>query len=209
MSDMVKSPDHYTRGGIECKDAIAAALTPEEFRGWCKGTIIAYVWREKYKNGDEDLSKADQFISFALEADEKPDEKPDEKQEDAESIEDIRESILNGYIASEFEAEKILKEPDGRYPNFSTEAFRCSFDSHCCGRVISLNTAKALSYRAERIADRRYLEEFAEILEDICKASAEDRYCENCPICRALDIDPEECGGKSVSDWFRLLRIKY
>lgn len=55
--DPVNHPSHYTQGGIECIDAIKAALTPEEFRGFCKGNTLKYIWREKYKNGDQDLSK--------------------------------------------------------------------------------------------------------------------------------------------------------
>lgn len=56
--DKVNHPSHYTQGGIECIDAIRAALTPEEFRGYCKGNIIKYAWREGRKGGDEDLGKA-------------------------------------------------------------------------------------------------------------------------------------------------------
>jgi hypothetical protein len=59
---MVNHPPHYTKGGIECIDAIKAALTDEEFRGFCKGTALAYLWREKYKGGDEDISKAGWYI---------------------------------------------------------------------------------------------------------------------------------------------------
>ena len=48
MTDPVNQPPHYRQGGIECIDAIAAALTPEEFAGYCKGNILKYVWREKH-----------------------------------------------------------------------------------------------------------------------------------------------------------------
>jgi hypothetical protein len=56
--DMVNQPPHYNHAGIECIEAIEAALSPEEFRGYCKGNIVKYTWREGYKNGDEDLNKA-------------------------------------------------------------------------------------------------------------------------------------------------------
>ena len=56
--DMVNQPPHYNHAGIECIEAIEAALTPEELRGYCKGNIIKYTWREGYKNGDEDLDKS-------------------------------------------------------------------------------------------------------------------------------------------------------
>jgi len=56
--DMVNAPPHYRQGDIECIEAIRAALTPEEFRGYCKGNALKYVWRERYKGGDESLQKA-------------------------------------------------------------------------------------------------------------------------------------------------------
>lgn len=56
--DPVTSPPHYTAGEIECIDAIRAALTPEEFRGFCKGNVIKYTWRERHKGQDESLAKA-------------------------------------------------------------------------------------------------------------------------------------------------------
>lgn len=58
-SDPVNHPQHYTRGGVECIDAIAAAV--QDLPGkeaWLVGQIIKYVWRYKWKNGAEDLEKA-------------------------------------------------------------------------------------------------------------------------------------------------------
>ena len=66
MTDDVNSPSHYTRGAIECIDAIRAALTDEEFRGYCKGNMIKYVWRERYKGGNQDLEKAATYERLAL-----------------------------------------------------------------------------------------------------------------------------------------------
>ena len=66
--DMVNSPPHYTQGGIETIEAIRAALTPEEFRGYCKGNAIKYVWRERHKGGDEDLGKSVWYLNKLLEA---------------------------------------------------------------------------------------------------------------------------------------------
>lgn len=62
VNDKVNHPEHYTQGGIECIDAIQAALTPEEFRGFCKGNAIKYLWREALKGGGEDLKKAKWYI---------------------------------------------------------------------------------------------------------------------------------------------------
>lgn len=60
--DMVNHPPHYKQGGVECIEAIKSALTPEEFRGYCKGNVIKYVWRERHKGGDESLQKADWYM---------------------------------------------------------------------------------------------------------------------------------------------------
>ena len=61
MPDNVNHPDHY-QGSIECITAIRAALTPEEFRGFCKGNVIKYAWRERNKGQDESLAKARWYI---------------------------------------------------------------------------------------------------------------------------------------------------
>jgi len=64
--DMVNEPPHYNQAGIECIDAIQAALTPEEFRGYCKGNNLKYTWREQYKNKTEDLRKAAWYLDKLL-----------------------------------------------------------------------------------------------------------------------------------------------
>lgn len=65
-ADMVNRPPHYNQSEIECIDAIRAALTPDEFRGYIKGNVIKYTWREQYKNQDEDLNKASWYLSRLL-----------------------------------------------------------------------------------------------------------------------------------------------
>ena len=52
----------YAHGPIECIDAIKAALSPEEWRGFVKGNVLKYVWREAYKGGDCDLRKAADYL---------------------------------------------------------------------------------------------------------------------------------------------------
>lgn len=55
----VYSPAHYTVGGYEAIDIIRAKLTPEEYRGYCKGNILKYVMRANYKgHHDQDCKKA-------------------------------------------------------------------------------------------------------------------------------------------------------
>jgi hypothetical protein len=67
MTDPVNHPPHYTQGGIECIEAIQAALTPEEFRGYCKGQVFKYIWRSNHKgNYDEDLRKANWYMQWLI-----------------------------------------------------------------------------------------------------------------------------------------------
>lgn len=66
MVDNVNHPPHYVRNGPECIDAIEAALSEEEYRGYIKGNIIKYLWREKLKGKDEDLNKARWYIERLL-----------------------------------------------------------------------------------------------------------------------------------------------
>ncbi len=61
--DPVNSPSHYASGGVECIDAIEAALTPEEARGFRKGNAMKYIWRAGKKgNYVEDLKKAAWYL---------------------------------------------------------------------------------------------------------------------------------------------------
>lgn len=64
--DEVNHPKHYTSGGIECIQAIEAALTPEEMKGFLKGNIIKYTWRERHKGGVESLAKAQWYLNRLL-----------------------------------------------------------------------------------------------------------------------------------------------
>lgn len=62
--DPVNHPAHYTRNGIECIEAIKAALTPQEFIGYLKGNVIKYIWRHWYKGKPlEDLNKATWYMA--------------------------------------------------------------------------------------------------------------------------------------------------
>ena len=63
VKDNVNHPSHYTQGAIECIDAIKEA-TKGLFgiEAVCTGNIIKYVWRWKFKNGVEDLHKADWYL---------------------------------------------------------------------------------------------------------------------------------------------------
>lgn len=62
--DMVNHPSHYTAGGVECIDAIKAALAchAEPYRAFLTGQAIKYLWRWPAKNGAEDLKKARWYL---------------------------------------------------------------------------------------------------------------------------------------------------
>jgi hypothetical protein len=70
VPDTVNHPPHYTDGGIECIEAIEAALTNEEFRGYCKANCMKYIWREKHKGGTESLKKAQWYLDRLIQLDE-------------------------------------------------------------------------------------------------------------------------------------------
>ena len=65
MSDNVYQPPHYTAGGIETIDYIAAKLG-DDFRAYCIGNVLKYVSRYKHKNGTEDLLKASVYLAWAI-----------------------------------------------------------------------------------------------------------------------------------------------
>ena len=67
--DPVQHPSHYTFGGIECIDAITAALTchQDPVAAWLTGQIIKYLWRWPMKNGLEDLKKAKFYLDRLIE----------------------------------------------------------------------------------------------------------------------------------------------
>lgn len=70
--DMVNSPPHYkTKKGIECIDAIEAALEGETnpFIAMCRGNAIKYLWRSGKKDKAktiEDYEKAIWYINRAI-----------------------------------------------------------------------------------------------------------------------------------------------
>ena len=71
QGDTVNHPSHYIDGGgVECIEAIESALTSEEYRGYLKGNIQKYVWRERHKGGTESLKKAQWYLDRLIQLDE-------------------------------------------------------------------------------------------------------------------------------------------
>ena len=67
--DMVTNPKHYDlipEKNVQVIDVIRAALTEEEFKGYCRGNQIKYALRNKNDRA-EDAGKCRQYIDFELE----------------------------------------------------------------------------------------------------------------------------------------------
>lgn len=70
QNDPVNHPSHYTQGGIECIDAITAALCKytDPVDAWLAGQVIKYLWRAPLKNAyEQDLKKAKWYLDRLIE----------------------------------------------------------------------------------------------------------------------------------------------
>ncbi len=63
MSDSVRHPSHYRIMGTEVIDLIHDNLTPEEFRGYCKGNILKYRLRAGHK-GDATVADLERYFAY-------------------------------------------------------------------------------------------------------------------------------------------------
>ena len=66
QTDMVNSPAHYNKAGIETIDIIQS-VTGDGFETYLQGNILKYICRYKYKNGVEDLEKARWYLNRLIE----------------------------------------------------------------------------------------------------------------------------------------------
>lgn len=67
MIDNVNHPFHYTRGGIECIDALKAATVGKTgIEAVCVANVIKYLFRYENKNGLEDVRKAQWYINHLI-----------------------------------------------------------------------------------------------------------------------------------------------
>jgi hypothetical protein len=55
------NPSHYKQGGMECIEAIKAALS-DGFPDYLRGNAMKYLWRYKEKGGVDDLKKARWYL---------------------------------------------------------------------------------------------------------------------------------------------------
>tara|TARA_B110000495_G_scaffold18686_1_gene13213 strand:+ start:14993 stop:15262 length:270 start_codon:yes stop_codon:yes gene_type:complete len=62
LSDPVNKPAHYGQGNIECIEYLEDFLNEEEYIGYLRGNIAKYLHRFRYKNGLQDVEKADWYL---------------------------------------------------------------------------------------------------------------------------------------------------
>lgn len=67
--DAVRSPKHYKlpRLNIESVDVLRSVLTPEEFKGFCRGNALKYLIRAGRKDNElQDIKKAGVYIEWLI-----------------------------------------------------------------------------------------------------------------------------------------------
>lgn len=68
VKDSATSPEHYKKGGLQVISILKKKMSPEEFKGFCKGNVLKYVLRADDKNGSEDLEKALVYLKWLIKA---------------------------------------------------------------------------------------------------------------------------------------------
>jgi hypothetical protein len=68
--DPVNHPDHYTQGKIEMIDFIL-----DQKLGYMEGNIVKYICRYRFKNGIEDLKKAQFYLDRLIKEQEQSNDK--------------------------------------------------------------------------------------------------------------------------------------
>ena len=62
--DVVNHPSHYTKGRIECIDAIDSATVGKSgIEAVCVANLIKYQWRYEEKGGLESVRKAQWYLN--------------------------------------------------------------------------------------------------------------------------------------------------
>lgn len=66
-NDNVNHPTHYNQGKYECIDEMLLLFGVEAVKSFCKCNVHKYRSRAQYKNGEEDLKKADWYLDKLME----------------------------------------------------------------------------------------------------------------------------------------------
>lgn len=64
-AEQVYSPKHYLQGHLETIYVIQQVLGEQGFKDFCMGNYIKYRERHTFKNGEQDLKKAEQYLEWA------------------------------------------------------------------------------------------------------------------------------------------------
>ena len=65
MHDNVNSPKHYVgHTSLECIDVMCALFGKRSVCIFCLCNAFKYMWRHKFKNGEEDLAKAKWYLDW-------------------------------------------------------------------------------------------------------------------------------------------------
>lgn len=67
VKEMVDHPQHYNNHQHECIDEMIALFGVEAVKGFCKCNVHKYRYRSADKNGQEDLKKADWYMTKLIE----------------------------------------------------------------------------------------------------------------------------------------------
>ena len=62
----VDHPEHYNQTKYECIEEMIHLFGIEAVKNFCKCNIYKYKYRANFKNGDEDLKKADKYMDILI-----------------------------------------------------------------------------------------------------------------------------------------------
>lgn len=72
--DVINSPSHYHKGGIDVIKFAELQLTKEQLRGFFRINVLKYVTRYDKKNGVQDLEKARFYLNKLIDLEGEPHE---------------------------------------------------------------------------------------------------------------------------------------
>jgi hypothetical protein len=101
---------HYKDMDVQPWQAMEAWLTPEEYRGYHKGTAIGYIARERSKGGMQDIEKAVHHLQRLIEM--QGEDSADDTQTSAPNIAERTEGTA-GQLGSGEEERSLLPDPQG------------------------------------------------------------------------------------------------
>lgn len=62
----VDHPEHYNQTKYECIEEMIHLFGIEAVKGFCRCNIYKYKYRANFKNGEEDLKKADKYMDILI-----------------------------------------------------------------------------------------------------------------------------------------------